>query len=104
MTPKETINIIGAGPAGLTAAIVLRKHGLPVKVFDMASDVGHRLNGDFQGLENWTSEKNITDILKETGIEINFLCVPHYGGTLIAPGMKPAEIKSDRPTCCTEEI
>ncbi len=104
MNLKETINIIGAGPAGLTAAIVLRKHGLPVKVFDMASDVGHRLNGDFQGLENWTSEKNITDILKETGIEINFLCVPHYGGTLIAPGMKPAEIKSDRPTCCTEEI
>ncbi len=29
---KETINIIGAGPAGLAAAIVLRKHGFPVLV------------------------------------------------------------------------
>jgi flavin-dependent dehydrogenase len=94
---KDPINIIGAGPAGLTAAIVLRKHGFPVKVFDMAPDVGHRLNGDFQGLENWSSEKDITKIIKDTGIEINFLCVPRYGGTLYAPEMKPAEIKSDRP-------
>lgn len=94
---KETINIIGAGPAGLVAAIVLRKHGFPVKVFEMSSDVGHRLNGDFQGLENWSSERDITELLKDIGIEINFLCVPYYGGTVYAPEMKPAEIKSDRP-------
>ncbi|HDH06175.1 MAG TPA: FAD-binding protein [Nitrospirae bacterium] len=31
---KETIKIIGAGPAGLAAAIVLRRHGFPVKVLD----------------------------------------------------------------------
>jgi flavin-dependent dehydrogenase len=97
LNPKETIHIIGAGPAGLTAAIVLRKHRLTVKVFDMVPDVGYRLNGDFQGLENWSSEKDITDILKDTGIDINFLCVPHYGWTLFTPGLKPAEIKSDRP-------
>ncbi len=97
MNPNETINIIGAGPAGLSAAIVLRKHGFPVRVFEQSPDVGHRLNGDFQGLENWSSEKDITEIIKDTGIEINFLCVPRYGGTLFAPEMKPAEIKSDRP-------
>jgi NADPH-dependent 2,4-dienoyl-CoA reductase/sulfur reductase-like enzyme len=77
---NETINIIGAGPAGLAAAIVLRKHGFPVKVYEMSSDVGHRLNGDFQGLENWSSEKDITEILKDLGIETNFLCAPYYGG------------------------
>ncbi len=94
---KETINIIGAGPAGLAAAIVLRRHGFPVKVFDKSPDVGHRLNGDFQGLENWSSERDVTEFLRETGIEINFLFVPYYGGTVFAPKMKPAEIKSDRP-------
>lgn len=94
---KEPINIIGSGPAGLTAAIVLRKHGFPVKVYEMSSDVGHRLNGDFQGLENWSSEKDITELLKNIGIEINFLCVPYYEGTIYAPEIKPVEIKSDRP-------
>lgn len=94
---EDPINIIGAGPAGLTAAIILRKHGFHVKVFDQSPDVGHRLNGDFQGLENWSSEKDITEIIKATGIEVNFLCVPRYGGTLFAPDMKPVEIKSDRP-------
>lgn len=92
----ETINIIGARPAGLTAAIVLRKNGFPVRVYEKAADVGHRLN-DFQGLENWSSEKDITEIINDVGVEINFLCVPRYGETLFAPGMKPTEIKSDRP-------
>ena len=94
---KEPVNIIGAGPAGLTAGIVLRRHGLPVRVYEMSSDVGHRLNGDFQGLENWTSEKDITDLLREIGIETNFLCVPYHRGIIYASEMKPAEMKSERP-------
>ena len=94
---KEPVNIIGAGPAGLTAGIVLRRHGFPVRVYEMSPDVGHRLNGDFQGLENWSSEKDITDLLKEIGIETNFLCVPYHRGIIYAPEMKPAEMKSERP-------
>ncbi|MEW6109816.1 MAG: NAD(P)/FAD-dependent oxidoreductase [Nitrospirota bacterium] len=94
---KEPINIIGAGPAGLTAAIVLRKHGSPVRVYEMSSDVGHRLNGDFQGLENWSSEEDVTELLKRSGIETNFLCAPYYGGIVYAPDRKPVEIKSERP-------
>ncbi len=94
---KETINIIGAGPAGLVAAIVLRKHGFSVKVFEKSSDVGNRLNGDFQGLENWSLEKDVTNVLKDIGIENNFLCIPYYGGTVYAPEMEPVKVKSDRP-------
>lgn len=92
----EPITIVGAGPAGLTAAIVLRRHGLPVRVFEMASDVGHRLNGDFQGIENWSSSQDVMDLLVECGLEANFLCAPYYGGTLCAPGMDPKAIKSNR--------
>lgn len=93
----EAINIIGAGPAGLTAAIVLARHGYKARVYEMSSDVGHRLNGDFQGLENWSTEEDITAILKDLGIEIDFLCVPYYGGTIYTPDMRPVEIKSERP-------
>jgi flavin-dependent dehydrogenase len=97
MTDKSAVNIIGAGPAGLVAAIVLRKHRYSVRVYEMSPDVGHRLNGDFQGLENWSSERDITELLKDIGLEINFLCAPYYGGTVYAPEMEPAEIRSDRP-------
>ena len=93
----ETINIIGAGPAGLTAAIVLRRHGYHVKIFDKSPDVGHRLNGDFQGLENWSSERDVTEILKDIGIRINFLCTPCLVGTVYARGIEPVKVRSDRP-------
>lgn len=94
---EDTINIVGAGPAGLSSAIVLAKHGYKAMVYEMSSDVGHRLNGDFQGLENWSSGIDITELLKDIGIEINFLCVPYYGGTVYAPEMSPAKIRSARP-------
>jgi flavin-dependent dehydrogenase len=97
MPAGDTINIIGAGPAGLTAAIVLRQHGYPVRVYEAAEDVGHRLNGDFQGLENWSSEKDVTQLLADIGIERNFVCEPYHGSTIYAPEMTPVETKSDRP-------
>ncbi len=94
---SEVVSIVGAGPAGLTAAIVLAKHGYKARVYEISPDVGHRMKGDFQGLENWSSGENITALLKDIGIDINFLCVPYYGGTIYAPEISPMEIKSDRP-------
>ncbi len=97
MKLRKTVNIIGAGPAGLAAAIVLRKQGLPVRVFEKSPDVGHRLKGDFQGLENWSSEKDVTGLLKDIGIDTNFLCVPYHKCTVYAPGMAPVKVDSTRP-------
>ncbi|MHB1661777.1 MAG: NAD(P)/FAD-dependent oxidoreductase [bacterium] len=94
---KNLVNIIGAGPAGLTAAIVLAKHGYKARVYERHSDVGHRMNGDFQGLENWSSDKDITVLLRDIGINVNFLCVPYNMGDIYAPGMGPLEIKSGKP-------
>jgi len=97
MPSRDTINIIGAGPAGLTAAIVLRRHDHPVRVYEAGADVGHRLNGDFQGIENWSSEQDVTKQLEEIGIELNFPCEPYYKSTIYAPEMGPVETTADRP-------
>jgi phytoene dehydrogenase-like protein len=35
----NTINIIGAGPAGLTAAIILLRQGYQVTVYEKSPDV-----------------------------------------------------------------
>jgi flavin-dependent dehydrogenase len=94
---KERITVIGAGPAGLSAAIVLAKHRYSVTVYDKSPDVGHRLNGDFQGLENWSSEEDVTQFLGDLGIDLNFLCVPYRGGIVFAPGISASWVLSDRP-------
>lgn len=93
----EPITIVGAGPAGLTAAIVLARHGLSVRVFEMAAGVGHRLSGDFQGFENWSSDRDVTELLREIGIDINFLCVPFDAGMVHLSGIPSVAINSKRP-------
>ena len=45
------LRIVGAGPAGLTAAIVAARAGRRVIVSERSSKVAHRFYGDFQGLE-----------------------------------------------------
>ena len=39
-------------------------------------DVGGRFHGDFQGLENWTTETDVLDELEGIGIEPEFDCHP----------------------------
>jgi flavin-dependent dehydrogenase len=74
---QKTIKIGGAGIAGLTAAINLAKAGFSVEVYDRAEDSGNRFHGDYQGIENWSGDQDVLDLLKEMNIEINF----DYHGT-----------------------
>lgn len=94
---EELVTVIGAGPAGLSAAILLARNGYRVIVYEKSPDVGHRLNGDFQGLENWSSEEDVRQFLTGIGIDLNFLCVPYRGGVVFVPGTGPAWVFSDRP-------
>lgn len=95
---RKPVTIVGAGPAGMTAAIVLRRHGVPVRVYEKYPNAGYRLNGDFQGFENWSTEQDVTDILKEIGIDPRFFALlPYYGGTVYAPGMSAVTVTSKRP-------
>lgn len=99
MSFNNVVTIVGAGPEGLTAGIVLRKFGLQVNLYEQNSDVGLRFNGDFQGLENWSDEEDTLDFLKRIGININFLCQPYSGsdGYFYGPKLKQIKVQTSRP-------
>lgn len=74
MTPitDETVHIAGAGPAGLAAAITLALAGRAVVVHEAQHEVGHRFQGDTQGLENWTQQVDVLQELSDLGISTDF--------------------------------
>ncbi len=89
------IEIAGAGPAGLAAAITLAKAGREVVVHETQKEVGHRFGGDFQGIENWTTQKDALSVLSKLGITTEFDAMPCRNGTVFDPRDKRYEIKSD---------
>ncbi|HED36648.1 MAG TPA: NAD(P)/FAD-dependent oxidoreductase [Ignavibacteria bacterium] len=99
MSANKTINVVGAGPGGLTAAIVLAKNGYDVNLYEKNINAGLRFNGDFQGLENWSDDEDTLNILNRLGIKINFLCHPYSGddGYFIGPDRKKVYVKTSRP-------
>ena len=68
----EGVQILGAGPAGLSAAINLARSGYNVDIFEKSADVGSRFHGDFQGLENWSDKEDVLNLFKSMNIDINF--------------------------------
>jgi glutamate synthase (NADPH/NADH) small chain len=69
---KQTIGIIGAGPAGLAAADMLRRQGYGVDVYDRYDRAGGLL---IYGIPNFKLEKSIVqrrhDLLTEGGIRFH---------------------------------
>jgi len=96
---KNNITIVGAGLSGLTAAITLAKAGYNPVVYENHLDVGHRFNGDFQGLENWSDEEDTLQFLTRIGIKINFLCEPYSDddGIIYGPKLVEYNFKASRP-------
>lgn len=72
----DTICVSGAGTAGLSAAITAARCGARVTVFERHREVGHRFHGDFQGLENWTTDGDVLEELSAIGIEPSFAYTP----------------------------
>ncbi len=102
---KQSVGIIGAGPAGLAAAEQLRKNGYKITVYDRYDRAGGLL---IYGIPNFKLEKHVverrTKLLKDGGIEFkhNFevgkdATLEHlrkkHDAILIATGVyKPREI------------
>jgi len=89
--------VIGAGPAGLVAAATLARAGRQVRVFEKASEVGHRFSGDFQGLENWSSPTDALDRLAHLGIEPTFAYRPFHEVTFYDRALRPMPTRSLEP-------
>ncbi len=77
MKDDRTLHVVGAGPAGLSAAITAARAGVPVVVHEKEETVGKRFHGDFQGLENWTSATDVLDELASLGLDTGFEHTPH---------------------------
>lgn len=94
---EQQITIVGAGPAGLACAIALASSRRRVVVREWHAAVGHRFHGDFQGLENWSTDQDVLDELQACGIAPNFEHVAVSQGTLVDPRGKSYQVRSARP-------
>lgn len=94
---SKSVNIIGAGPAGLVAAMHLSKNGYKVIIHEMKEDVGTRFNGDFQGIENWSTTEDAHEFLESIGVQINFRFAPYTNGVYFDSFAKEYKVKTSRP-------
>ena len=68
----NSINIAGAGLAGLSAAIGLARRGHRVEVFEKNADSGAARHSDWDAIENWTTETDMLTLLDDWGIAPTF--------------------------------
>jgi len=97
MQNPEPLTVVGAGPAGLAAAILARQAGRKVVVYEQRRDVGGRFHGDFQGLENWSAEGDVLDELAALGIEPSFEAAPFHEQVCFGPDGREHVFRSAQP-------
>ena len=97
MEAAREIPIVGAGPAGLAAAITLARRGLRPVVWERQPEVGARFHGDFQAIENWTLEKDALDELAEMGIDGSFCRAVVREAVFFDGKGRPRAVRSESP-------
>ncbi len=100
---SELISIIGAGPAGLAAAITLANQGVSVVVNEAKSQVGWRFGRDLQGLENWSCDLDVLDELESLGMPLTFDYVTATSGTAFDAWGNNYSINASKPLFYTIE-
>ncbi|MHB8525301.1 MAG: NAD(P)/FAD-dependent oxidoreductase [Candidatus Acidiferrales bacterium] len=96
-TKGVAVQISGAGPSGLAAAITIANRGGQAIVHEHNQDVGLRFHGDFQGLENWTSDGDVLEELCRIGIEGAFDHTPFREMVIYDPEGREYIFRSSEP-------
>jgi len=96
-TAYQTVEVVGAGPSGLAAAITLARSGQRVIVHEAQPDVGHRFGADLQGLENWSTQADVLDVLGQAGLTTGFEKLPCSRGIVFDAWGGEHEIRSAQP-------
>lgn len=91
------VEIVGAGPAGLAAAITAARRGAKSIVYERAERPGSRFQGDFQGLENWTTRRDVLTELNDIGIVAGFEHVPVRELVVWVKGGHEYRLRSEQP-------
>jgi flavin-dependent dehydrogenase len=93
----KSVTIAGAGPAGLAAAIHLRRSGVPVTVYERREAVGARFIGEWQILENYSRREDALEELQSMGIATDFEHRPASWAHLFDDRARRREVRSERP-------
>ncbi len=93
----EALEIVGAGLAGLSAALTAARAGREVTLYERRAECGGRFHGDLQGLENWTTRTDVLDELADMGIAPTFEHAPIREGLFFDSDGRERSVRSDRP-------
>ncbi|MFP5406449.1 MAG: NAD(P)/FAD-dependent oxidoreductase, partial [Gammaproteobacteria bacterium] len=93
----DGIEVVGAGPAGLAAAITLARAGRRVRIHEARRAVGGRFGADLQGLENWTGSGDVLDDFRAAGLTTAFENLPCPQGVAIDAWDRRYRMASDGP-------
>jgi len=94
---QRPIQIVGAGPAGLAAAITLARADVKVEVHEARDRVGWRFGADLQGLENWSEQTDVIEELKSLSMPLDFEYYPASKGMAFDAWRQPYEINTSIP-------
>ncbi|HCZ14487.1 MAG TPA: hypothetical protein DHV85_07785 [Candidatus Accumulibacter sp.] len=93
------VEVVGAGPSGLAAAITLARGGRRVVVHEAQPEVGHRFRRDLQGLENWSGTRDVLDVLRDLGLTLDFDRAPCAQGIGFDAWDRRYPLRSSTPLC-----